>query len=83
MQPCVYRPAAFTDLEQTGFCLVQTRECSSYRIECRGIFVHKKQKMAVIPMLRVENRVLLPNALKRLASSIVVLEKISSEISNL
>jgi hypothetical protein len=39
--------------------------------------------MAVIPMLCVEAWVLFPNALKRLASSIVVLEKISSEISNL
>jgi hypothetical protein len=33
---------------------VAARECSSYRIECRGNFEHKKQKMAVIPMLRVE-----------------------------
>jgi hypothetical protein len=39
--------------------------------------------MAVIPMLRVEAWVLFPNALKRLASSIVVLEESSSEISNL
>jgi hypothetical protein len=60
-----------------------TRECSSYRIECRGIFEHKKQKMAVIPMLRVEAWVLLPNSLKCLARSIVVLEESSSEISNL
>ena len=43
---------------------VNPRECSSYGIECRGIFEHKKQKMAVIPMLRVEAWVLLPNALK-------------------
>jgi hypothetical protein len=60
-----------------------SRECSSYRIECRGIFEHKKQKMAVLPMLRVEAWVLLPNSLKHLASSIVVLEESSSEISNL
>jgi hypothetical protein len=39
--------------------------------------------MAVIPMLRVEAWVLLPNAIKRLARSIVVLEESSSEISNL
>ena len=65
------------------FAFLEARECSSYRIECRGIFELKKQKMAVIPMLRVEAWVLLPDALKRLASSIVVLEKSSSEISNL
>ena len=56
---------------------VPARECSSYRIECRGIFEHKQQKMAVIPMLRVEAWVLLPNALKCLACSIVVLEESS------
>jgi hypothetical protein len=39
--------------------------------------------MAVIPMLHVEAWVLLPNALKRLASSIVVLEESYSEILNL
>jgi hypothetical protein len=39
--------------------------------------------MAVIPMLRVEAWVLLLNALKRLASSIAVLEESSSEIFNL
>jgi hypothetical protein len=33
----------------------------------------KSKKMAVIPMLRVEAWVLLPNALKLLASSILVL----------
>jgi hypothetical protein len=42
-----------------------------------------RKKMAVIPMLRVEAWVLLPNALKCLACSIVVLEESSSEISNL
>jgi hypothetical protein len=46
-------------------------------------FRAQKAKNGGIPMLRVEAWVLLPNALKRLASSIVVLTKSSSEISNL
>jgi hypothetical protein len=46
-------------------------------------FQAQKAKMAVIPMLRVEAWVLLPNALKRLAYGVGVLEESSSEISNL
>jgi hypothetical protein len=67
-----------TDIEIPG-----TEILGRIFIECRGIFEHKKQKMAVIPMLRVEAWVLLPNALKRLAFSSEVFEGSSSEISNL
>jgi hypothetical protein len=46
-------------------------------------FRAQKAKMALIPMLRVEAWVLLPDALKRFTSRIVVFEESSSEISNL